>query len=309
MLAAVAGKSEGIFVYGSLRRGELAHRQIAPFVAAVEPAEVTEHRLDVRDGLPFMIQSPGWTVEGDLLSAVPGQAGELLDRIRSYEGTALYSECNVSVRTQGGATAEALAFVGRHADRGHPVPLDRPWSSAEDPVFRAGLDEIACLTRHHLENVRPVPADMDGFWAVFLPLQGLYLTLCTVLERYTALTFGHRLDVAERLKRLRAHPAACCAAEDASPPEITVVDSRDPTKRLRVPGPRSFDAWYGVRSNLSHRGKAAYTDFELVERSVVGLHDTLRLLLACELPFSDTDRQAYLSERLILLPVYRQTRP
>lgn len=212
-------------------------------------------------------------------------------------------------RAQGGATVEALAFIGRHVGKGHPVSLDRPWSSADDPLFREGLNEIARLARHHLGNVRPMPADMDGFWAVFLPHQGLYLTLCTVLERYTALAFGHRLEVGERLKALKADPAARRAVEDASPPEVTVFDSRNPRTPLRVPGPQSFDAWYRVRSNLSHRGKAAYTDFELVERSVVGLHDTLRLLLARELSLSDMDRQAYMSEHFTLLLVYRRMRP
>lgn len=89
---------------------------------------------------------------------------------------------------------------------------------------------------------------------------------------------------------------------------VEITDSRDPEYCISTARGRPFDAWYRVRSNLSHRGKAAFTDFELVERSVVGLHDALRLLLGRQLPLTDVERRAYVSESNLLRPLYTAAR-
>lgn len=297
--------TEAIFVYGSLRSGELAHRQLESIVGKIEPADLRGYRMYVRDGLPFIADDREGMVRGEVITAArPGTA--LLEKIRSYEPRALYAEQRVRVRVVGGEEIGALAFVGKSPNKGHAVQIQESWSSADDPLFRDGLDGIFRQARVHLETVKPMPADMNGFWEAFLPIQGLYLTLCTVLERYTSLVFGPGLEPGVRLNRLKDDPAATRAAELAKPPQLKVIDSRKPDQAARVPGRHAFDAWYRVRSNLSHRGKAAYTDFELIERGTVGPHDTLRLLLASELPLSEPDRQAY--TRRMLLPVYIEHR-
>jgi hypothetical protein len=88
-----------------------------------------------------------------------------------------------------------------------------------------------------------------------------------------------------------------------------VFDSRDADQRYHAPGRKSFDAWYQVRSNLTHRGKAGgFHDFELVEKALVGLHDAMRHLLAKQLPFSDAKRVAFVSGDRLLRPTYDAAR-
>lgn len=297
-----------VFVYGSLRPGELAHRQIASLVGSTEDGEALAYGLSVRDGLPFMHRAAGLTVSGVVLWAEAGRTEELLRRVRDYEGNDLYSERSIEVRLRNGKLIRAQTFVGRKPGRGRAIPLDGRWSSAEDPLFRGALDAIAKMMLLHIEHVRPMPADMNGFWDAFLPLQGGYLTLCTVLERYTTFVFGPHLDPGERIKRLRDDSDALRAVSQANPPEITIVDSRNPTATVNVPGARPFDAWYRVRSNLSHRGKAGFVDFELVERSIVGLHDSLRLLLGTQLPFNEHERHEFARAERMLRPVYQRFR-
>ncbi|MEU2169032.1 gamma-glutamylcyclotransferase family protein [Micromonospora chersina] len=300
---------KAIFVYGSLRRGELAHRQVAALVSQIDSAEVTGYHLYVRDGLPFIDKVRGGLVRGDLLTASTIEGADILRRkVQTYEGDALYSEQRVRARTETGDEVEAWAYIGRSPNSGNAEPHEQQWSSADDPLFRGGLDGIFAIAKRHFETIRPMPADMQGFWDAFLPIQGTYLTLYTVLERYTALVFGPRLEPGERLRSLRGDRAAVDAVEAAKPPSIEVRDSRDPRKRKLAPGRSSFDAWYWVRSNLSHRGKAAYTDFKLVERSIVGLHDTLRLLLADQLPLTDAARQEFAGDDRMLRPIYAQCR-
>ncbi|MFI8804614.1 gamma-glutamylcyclotransferase family protein [Micromonospora chalcea] len=300
---------KAIFVYGSLRRGELAYRQIALLVSRIDRANIPGYGLYVRDGLPFITEVRGGWVRGDLLTASTLEgADDLRHKVQKYEDGSLYIERRLRARTETGDEVDAWAYVGRGPSKGNPQPHEQQWSSVDDPLFRGGLDGIFAIAKRHLESVRPMPADMEGFWDAFLPIQGTYLTLCTVLERYTAFVFGPTTDPGRRLSSLRGDRAAVDAIEAANPPSIEVSDSRRPQQRQRAPGPNSFDAWYRVRSNLSHRGKAAYTDFRLVERSIVGLHDTLRQLLADQLPLTDAARQRFAGDDRMLGPIYAQFR-
>ncbi|MEU7779141.1 hypothetical protein [Micromonospora parva] len=236
------------------------------------------------------------------------RADALRRQVQEYEGKDLYIERRVRAKAETGREVEAWVYVGRSPSSGNPQLHEQQWSSADDPLFSGGLDGIFGIAKRHLETVRPMPADMKGFWDAFLPIQGLYLTLCTVLERYTALVFGPKLEPGKRLSRLQGDSATTAAVARADPPPIEVRDSRDPRKRARAPGQSSIGAWYQVRSNLSHRGKAAFTDFELVERSIVGLHDTLRHLLASQLPLTDTGQRSFAGEDRMLRATYWQSR-
>ncbi|GAB3328539.1 gamma-glutamylcyclotransferase family protein [Micromonospora halotolerans] len=297
-----------IFVYGSLCRSELAHRQVEPCISGVERAELAGYGLYVRDGLPFITEVPGGSVRGDLLMPTAERADALRRRVQEYEGNDLYIERRVRAKAETGGEVDAWVYIGRSPRRGNPQLQEQRWSSADDPLFNGGLDGIFGFAKRHFETVRPMPADMEGFWEAFLPIQGLYLTLCTVLERYTALVFGPRLEPGKRLSRLQAESATMAAVAEVNPPSIEVRDSRDPRERECAPGRSSFDAWYQVRSNLSHRGKAAFTDFVLVERSIVGLHDTLRHLLASQLPLTHTARRSFAGDDRMLRPIYWQSR-
>jgi hypothetical protein len=58
-----------------------------------------------------------------------------------------------------------------------------------------------------------------------------------------------------------------------------VYDSRDPSKygTLVRDNPRKcLDYYYYVRSNLSHRGKGAFNDGEIVRCSLLELHSIVR---------------------------------
>lgn len=294
------------FVYGTLRPGELAYNQVAQFVKNSAEATVDGWELAVRDGLPLIRPHPTSAVEGDVLFPVPESEAGLADAIQAYEGTALYRPQVVKASTLAGPIS-ATAYIGIAPNKGSPVVIDRPWQSVDDPLLSAGLDAVAKLARDHFVSVRPLPADMPGFWESFVPLQGLYLTLCSILERYTALVFGPNLGPAGRVALLRDCPEAQRAVRETQPPAIRVVDSRDPNDTARAPGRKAFDAWYMARSNLSHRGKSAFADFRVIERSLVGLHDALRRLLEIQL---GPEHQVHFStnDDRMLAAIYRRVR-
>ena len=79
------------------------------------------------------------------------------------------------------------------------------------------------------------------------------------------------------------------AVADAGAKPGVVVDSRDPGRRHRLAadGTGAAEYFYQVRSNLSHRGKSAFQDAQLVHKAVTELRRAMRILLDRQLPAVD----------------------
>jgi gamma-glutamylcyclotransferase (GGCT)/AIG2-like uncharacterized protein YtfP len=86
-----AGQELPFFVYGTLRPGERNHdRFLAGRTAAEEPALLEGALLYEGPGYPYAVEDPGGgTVAGELVTAAPGEYGELLavlDHLEEYFG-------------------------------------------------------------------------------------------------------------------------------------------------------------------------------------------------------------------------------
>ena len=70
-----------------------------------------------------------------------------------------------------------------------------------------------------------------------------------------------------------------------------MVDCRDPSShyRLAEDGTGAAKYFYQVRSNLSHRGKGAFRDVQLVLKAVTELQEAMRILLDRQRPGVDGD--------------------
>ncbi len=269
-----------LLVYGAFRPGELAHRlldgqlQSPPLSAVVEGAE-----LRLRDGLPLLVTPARGSVRGDVLHLdTPGY-----EVVADYEPKHLYRWVELDARV-GDALVRVNALRGYRPHRGvDPEPVFE-WAGHQDPLFGHGM---AALGEQALSAVRrahiSAPQEPE-LWASFIRLQGLYLTAWTLAERVSALAFGPEMDPMVRVKRLDGWKASTQAIQGAHPPPVRVFDSRDPETLKCSEKHGFFTTWYASRSNLSHRGKAAMTDAELVRASLIGLHDTLRVLLGNQIP-------------------------
>ena len=118
----------------------------------------------------------------------------------------------------------------------------------------------------------------------FFQLQATYLLLWTIMERAAAFIVGPDTGAVSRLKQLEELPeyrgAFAASRVETSRP---VTDVRDPVRlsRLHPDGHAALHSyWYTMRSTVTHRGKAAFRDAELVGLALIGLHDVLRRLLA-----------------------------
>jgi hypothetical protein len=261
-----------LFVYGWLE----------PRVSRVEEATVAGV-IRLRDGLPLLDPSDAGRVHGSLLSFSEGEADEAWRIVGDFEPDNQYSWRTTEAVTADGRSIPANVLVGDQLQRdrvfGDSVPR---WSASQDPVFAEGLAEVRRLVLEAApQGVQPQP-DGPKFWPQFFRLQATYLLLWSVVERYTALRYGPALDPWPRVVQLDKDAAFHAALKTVGAEPDSVVDSRKPTAKytLRPDGTGGAKYYYGIRSNLSHRGKGAYRDAHLVLKAVVELHDAMLELLA-----------------------------
>jgi len=285
------------FASGLLKPTELGYHHVAALVDAAETASTNGARLCIRDGLPLLLNEPHephGSVHGVLLTPAAGKEGSFYQAIRGFEPACQYQGfSSVEVATARGRRA-ANALWARRPDRGVEQLEGSSWSSANDPLLTEALavvrrDAERLLGHGWLVTLRktgmpPTPQLFERFFR----LQASYLLLWTIVERAAAFIVGPDARAVARLKRLEELPeyrdAFAAACVETSRP---VTDVRDPDRliRLHPDGHAALHGyWYTVRSTVTHRGKAAFRDVELVGLALVGLHDVLRRLLATMSP-------------------------
>ena len=143
----------------------------------------------------------------------------------------------------------------------------------------------------------PVPGQYD--WELYNELAAKHLLLVTVIERIAYLRFGEQYTeltegvfndrVMKRItklgKTIEFKNAYSKVKLLGGIYPIEVFDSRDATRSLSTGKiGQALEAWYQVRSNLQHRGKAAWRDFNILRNSLTGLTNVTRFLLTEIIP-------------------------
>lgn len=258
-----------LFVYGALKPGFPAFETLRSWVESSERKFVCGELL-VRDGLPLLSKNSDGRVDGYLLRWNSGHEREAYAAVCAFEPRKHYAWSEVTPATG----IQANALVIRFPNKGNPQHLDSSWwSLANDPAFGPGLETVQQV----LDEVDGKPGKtFDSNWQRFFRSQMAYLLLWSILERLSALCFGPGQDPMQRIIRLHELPGM----EDIVRLNVRrtdkVSDSRNPdtTYRLeRTNAKKCFDYYYQLRSNLSHRGKGVFNEFEKV-------HSSLKELLA-----------------------------
>ncbi len=275
----MAEKMSKLFVYGSLKPGELGFEQIESLVSIDGVAELHDFALYVRDGLP-VIGKPalGDTVSGVLLSIQVGVEEEFWTAVTEYEGTTNYKLENSLPVILDGKEFLAGVFVGRKMGKGNPERLYTSWSSKLDPIFSQSFPLLHHDIAENALKFTDVEYDPVGYWSQMNRLLAQYLLLVSILEHLTVVKFGgsKKQDPMVRIRKLQQSQGFAKAFsllnDGKSNPPINVSDSRAVEDSLSSSNPEQvLLAWYQVRSNLQHRGKASLFDAKLVQKSCIGL--------------------------------------
>jgi hypothetical protein len=258
------------FAYGSFKPGELAFSQIEPYLDGVPLTALAQGSLKVRDGLPLFLDAEGAESRGYLLRFRTDSWEVAYGIICGFEPSKHYEWKD---RTLVAPAVRANILIGKKPGRGGARDLEgTSWSFRLDPVFRYGL----CAVREIASRDAEAPfesAPPDAFaWPRFFQLQMAYLLLWSAIERFTAFAYGPALGPVARVDRLGEDQRFAASLRRCVPERGgSVTDTRDPGKKYTLdptkPG-SSADYYYQVRSNLSHRGKAAFRDGEIVRKSL-----------------------------------------
>jgi len=272
-----------LFVYGSLKPGELGFEQIENFVSNHSAAELHDFALYVRDGLPVIRkQAPGETVSGALLSINVGMEEKFWRVAIEYEGSTNYKLENSLPVISEGRELLAGAFIGRKMGKGNPERLYSPWTSKLDPIFSRSFPLLHRDIAGNTLKFTDAEHDPVGYWRQMNSLLSQYLLLVSILEHLTVVKFGgsKKQEPMVRIRKLQQSQGFASAfnalTDEKNNPPIKVSDSRAVEDSLSSSNPEQvLLAWYQVRSNLQHRGKASLFDAKLVQKSCVGLSNFL----------------------------------
>jgi hypothetical protein len=280
-------------VYGNLKPGELGYDRISEHVSGnPEEAEVRGH-IWVRDGVPLANLKSDDDEQSDEREMISGYvltlSPEGYEEVCEFEPAKYYRWSTAKCVEPAGRVVNVLrAARGVRPDRGGGDVLDKPWTSALDPLFTYGLAEVATTLRnegHERFESGPV-LDYPQGWPRFYRLQAAYMLTCSILERIAFWVAPNEGPTAA-VKTVGVQPEFVAAVEqvDVKIPQRDVYRADRPTERAKLEAPGDFANWaYQVRSNLMHRGKSAWSEAELVRTTLIDLHDVLRVYLSAKVP-------------------------
>jgi gamma-glutamylcyclotransferase (GGCT)/AIG2-like uncharacterized protein YtfP len=142
-----------LFVYGTLKRGQLNSPLLAPYARAVEPARTRGQLYDL--GLyPALVAGEG-TVHGELVRLDAADlAGvlTLLDRLEGYRpgapATSMYLRRVIDARAASGASERAHAYFYNRDHAALPRIAGGEWPGPSGEAFRGDDTEREAFERH-----------------------------------------------------------------------------------------------------------------------------------------------------------------
>jgi len=249
------------FAYGLFRPGQLAFFQLRELVSGVvEPVEVAGSLL-LRDGLPIIDPQGHGGVEGALLTFLPERAAEAYDRISAMEPDNHYRWEMATVDE-----TSANVLVGRSPRKGSAHSEDAEWNGWDDPLLTAALDVV--------EDTLKAQRGFDWDLKALFSLQMAYLLLWSSIERYVSLRYHLGGKATEKIAHLAGESAFAESLRKNVKGRREVYRADRPGKKevLDPESPaKSVAYYYQVRSNITHRGKGAVRDYDILRDSLTEL--------------------------------------
>jgi hypothetical protein len=263
--------SRQFFAYGIFRPGQLGFFQLKPYVKAITESAQIRGSLLLRDGLPIIDPNGQGVVKGALL-----QFGSVEDAEAAYQRIAALEpekQYRWDEAVIDGVSTNVL--FGRTPNRGSVLCEEQEWNGWNDPLFTAALDVVA----ETFESQARFEWDLKPSFR----LQMAYLLLWSAVERYVSLRYHFRDKVVAKVNQLALEPSFALALKELAIEPRKLYRADDPSKSacvLDLEDPeKSVSYYYQVRSNITHRGKGAWNDHEIVLKSGTELLAIFRCVL------------------------------
>lgn len=260
------------FAYGIFKPGEIAFLRLKPFVTAIQPEGHCKGELLIRDGLLLLNPEKDDHVPGSLLQFTPELSGKAYYRILEIEPDKHYEWSTIDVQIPAKQEAvKANVLIGVNMPDGCNL-LDRPFTSKNDPLFKEAFAIIDDTLAKSSE--RQDPDEPNPHFYNFLHLQMAYMLLWTSIERYVTLRYGLGEGVMSKIIQLRDDEYFCEMLKkhvNRRDQIFSTIDASKSAKLNKDNAKNSINFYYQVRCNITHRGKAAFEDFDRLRDSLYEL--------------------------------------
>ena len=281
------------FAYGIFRSHEIAWPRISNHVDSFTNSKINNWVIRLRNGLPILIAQNGGGVDGDCVHFTDPQSA--YDVIGSSEPSGEYKWKTIMTESE----ILCNALVADKPGRGFSEEPISSWTSAQDPSFVHGMAAVASVVtavRESLLENRPWQDSPDD-WDAFFRLQGAFLVMWSIVERFAAFRFGAEYEspkTTAKIYALAKVPEFQNAIMDANIKKQVVYSVRenkpkstgkDPDLENQSADPEAaLKHWYQIRSNITHRGKSAKSDNATVLTATIGLFNVTYLYLKTVIP-------------------------
>lgn len=275
-----------LFVYGTLKQGEIAYSQIQDYVKEVCSAELPGYEIGIRDGLPVIFEKKNSLVYGDLITVNKNLESQFEKVLNNYESTTLYRKIQVMVNVDNRAITCDTYLARKERGRSFISLPNSSWSSLSYPHFAYSFPIL-------FESIQKInnsfyPADMHvEYWKYMNELQEKYLLLVSILENIALLVFGPSDDSGpnKRVTQLGLsnewREANNIVKRNGRLVELKVKDAKSlADKYSNMSADRAILLYYQIRNNLSHQGKSGYDDCELIFNSLQSLSEIIKEYLS-----------------------------
>lgn len=255
------------FSYGIFKPGELVFFRIWEFVKNIDRNCSINSTLLIRDGLPIIDSEENGQVYGVLIYFKKNRAIEAYQRIIEIEPDKHYRWGKIEVLNKNNKKFFANVLLGKSPKRGSVHQDNFYFEGRKDPLFNDAFDVIKEVI-NNCENY-------EGEKSRFFKLQMAYLLLWTIIERYVTIRYhlgGN--NIMQKIHELGNDELFCKELSKIKVEKRHIIRSDQPRTKVTLDyndPKKSLDYYYQIRSNIVHRGKAAYDDHRMLYRSTVEL--------------------------------------
>ena len=257
------------FAYGIFKPGQLCFFRIKNLVNQVSSTEV-DGSLKERDGVPLFIKEGNLPIKGFLITFKDGCEKEAYERINEIEPSKIYRWEEII----GSEETESNILVGRRELRGSShLEGCTEWDGRSDPFFTDAIDIIEEIIKDNIEcgsNHKPL-----------LRLQMAYSLLWSSIERYAGLRYYLGKDAYQKVMNIVGEEKFAESLKKHVNGKREIFSTVDLKKYTldENNAEKSLKFYYQVRSNVVHRGKVVYKDFNTMKYTLNELLNIFKDLL------------------------------
>jgi hypothetical protein len=253
-LSDILNQNLPFIAYGSFKPGELRYNLIKEHVQNFEKIKI-HGLMEEKDGIPIFKKCN----EGSL--TFPYEAYVLTFKSEHFQlayEKIIQSEENTFYKWD--TFEKKNILIGKSNVKGTVSFLEEVWTFQNDPYFKSGIEAAEKIFQLKEE----IGSKKDEFFD-FFKISSSYMLLWTIIERFCTLKYGTLTLASQKIKSL---------AEDSEIDWIKILSKISRTDSIyrsdrindilvlnkNKPPKKNLDYYYGIRSNMVHRGKDAFVD-------------------------------------------------